>query len=261
MSNVLGNHRTVEAADGHAGIQQVVVVIPAHNEEQRLGRCLAAVCHAMNVLQSAEPGIQVLCVLVLDACTDDSQRAADAVVAGDARFASIDSHFRSVGAARQLGVSEGLLRLRASSALPSASTWVASTDADSVVPEHWLLTQVQMAQDGADAVLGTVEPEPSGADPAILRLWHGRHSLTENHSHIHGANLGARASAYVVSGGFPALETHEDRILVTEMRQRGYRVVATDRIRVITSSRTEGRAPEGFGAYLRSLAEPGSTTH
>ena len=34
------------------------------------------------------------------------------------------------------------------------------------------------------------------------------------HPHVHGANLGFRASAYLRAGGFPALPTAEDHALV-----------------------------------------------
>ncbi len=92
-------------------------------------------------------------------------------------------------------------------------------------------------------------------DPAIHRRWLELHPFREDHQHIYGANLGIRASAYLTAGGFPALRAHEDRVLVERLRRHGFAVTATDTIRVLTSGgRTHARAPEGFAAYLRSLA-------
>ena len=98
-----------------------------------------------------------------------------------------------------------------------------------------------------------MEPDPEGTESELLRRWHARHHLGENHPHVHGANLGVRASAYVLAGGFPRLRSHEDRALVDRLRQHGAAVWSTDTIRVRTSGRTDARAPQGFGAYLLSL--------
>ena len=48
---------------------------------------------------------------------------------------------------------------------------------------------------------------------------------------------------------------HEDRILAERLRRAGSAVVATDTLRVITSSRLQGRAPHGFAGYLRGLGD------
>jgi len=121
------------------------------------------------------------------------------------------------------------------------------------VPGHWLVRQLEFAESGADAVLGSVEPDPVGMDPGVLRQWLERHPFEEHHPYVYGANFGVRASAYLAAGGFPLLASHEDRTLVQSLRSRAFTVTATDSIRVLTSGRTQGRAPHGFGAYLRNL--------
>jgi glycosyltransferase involved in cell wall biosynthesis len=235
-------------------IRQVAVVIPVHNEERLLPRALGAVRTAADALQAHNPNTAVSILVALDSCTDASAAVASHVAAVDRRISSLQVTFRSVGGSRRAG-NRGALLASNEKGLPYASpeVWLANTDADSCVPENWLLRQVELACRGADAVLGTVEPDPEGMEGELLRRWHARHQLGENHAHVHGANLGVRASAYVRAGGFPQLRSHEDRALVDRLRKNGAAVWSTDTIRVRTSGRTDARAPQGFGAYLLSL--------
>lgn len=243
---------------GPERIMEVAVVVPVHNEEQHLRRALGGVRAAADVLLDRHPGIDVRMVVVLDSCTDNSGAVAAAFAAADPRFSLLQVAFRSVGRSRHAGIRPVLTGSLPGSAgagtLPAAGQlWLANTDADSCVPEDWLVRQVVLADRGADAVLGTVEPDPDGMDRDLLRRWHTRHPLGEGHPHIFGANIGVRGSAYVLAGGFPRQRSHEDKVLVERLRRRGCRVISTDTVRVLTSGRTEARAPQGFGAYLLAL--------
>ncbi|HJW01207.1 MAG TPA: glycosyltransferase [Arthrobacter sp.] len=248
---------------GHVG-----VVVPVHNEEQHLARALNGVRVAANALQAGQPHVGVTMVVVLDSCTDGSRRIAARFAAADTRLSMLEVAFRNVGKSRRAGI-EALLASRPVAACPSAARpssagpyslplpgprlWLANTDADSCVPVNWLQRQVGLADAGADAVLGTVEPDPDGMDPEILRRWRARHPFEENHAHVYGANFGVRASAYELAGGFPRQRSHEDRGLVENLHRHGFAVRATDSIRVLTSGRLHARAPHGFGAYLLAL--------
>ena len=96
------------------------------------------------------------------------------------------------------------------------------------------------------------------ADPRVLGAWLERHELREGHGHVHGANLGVRADAYLAVGGFAPLAVHEDVGLVARLRDAGHPWVATDRCRVRTSGRTESRVDGGFATFLAGLtAGPG----
>jgi glycosyltransferase involved in cell wall biosynthesis len=232
------------------GIERVVVVMPAHNEDQHLDRALAALRAAADTLQCERPGVDLAITVVLDSCTDRSADIASGYVAADPRFEAVQVRLGSTGASRAAGV----LASGITAGLRAGRVWLANTDADSAVPRNWLVRQVELADAGADAVLGSVEPDPAGTEPAILRRWLERHPFREDHPHIYGANFGVRASAYLAAGGFPRMRVHEDRILVENLRRQAYTVQATDTIRVLTSGRTHARAPQGFGAYLRALA-------
>ncbi|MEQ7739636.1 glycosyltransferase family 2 protein, partial [Escherichia coli] len=105
---VLGYGRTARDhshADADARrIDQLAVVIPAHNEEQHLERALSRVQAAADAVQSACPPVGVRIVVVLDACTDASPRLARRFAAADSRFEVIVVDFRSVGKTRRAGV-------------------------------------------------------------------------------------------------------------------------------------------------------------
>lgn len=253
----LGGKSAGEARGDGNHITHVAVVVPVHNEERHLARALEAIGSAADVLQASQPGLDVTIVVVLDDCTDSSGLLAAGFASSDPRTRVLEVAFRSVGRSRCAGISSVMGNLRPAAGADFAQAarrlWLANTDADSCVPENWLLRHVEVADRGADAVLGTVEPDPEGTDRELLRRWRARHPLGEGHPHVHGANLGVRASAYLRAGGFPHQRSHEDRALVDRLHRRGYCVMSTDTVRVLTSGRTEARAPQGFGAYLLAL--------
>ncbi|MBT2553132.1 glycosyltransferase family 2 protein [Arthrobacter sp. ISL-5] len=240
-------------------IGRVEVVMPAHDEERHIEHALHALQAAAQALAERRPAAAVGITVVLDHCTDGSADIAARIAAADQRFRVIHQTFRNAGASRAAGVAAALGRTRRGLENPGPespcleSTWLASTDADSRVPENWLWRQLELADAGWDVVLGSVEPDPRGMDPEVLRTWRVRHPADERHPHVYGANLGVRASAYRLAGGFPEIPSSEDRVLVGRLRRRGFAVLATDTTRVVTSGRTSARAPHGFGAYLRTL--------
>jgi glycosyltransferase involved in cell wall biosynthesis len=234
-------------------VDRVAVVIPVHNEEDHLGRALAGVEAAASALRQVHPHIDLRVLVVLDSCTDGSAAIASAYAARNSCFSVLAVAFRSVGRSRRAGIWQMLGAAADTSPDAAAGLWLANTDADSVVPENWLVGQISLAAAGADAVLGSVDVDPAGVAPDLLGRWKSMHSFGEDHPHVFGANLGVRGSAYLAAGGFPRHLSHEDQVLAGRLREHGFDVRATDTIRVRTSGRTQARAPQGFGAYLRKL--------
>lgn len=224
-------------------IRSVGVVIPAHDEQDLLPSCLSSLRRAARALR----GTPVHLVVVADACRD---RTVQVARRGGAAVVSIGA--RSVGAARAAGVREVLRRTWR---LDPAELWLATTDADTLVPVSWLRQQARYADRGWDAVVGTVRvADWSGYRPAVRSLFREQYSNgTGPHPHVHGANLGFRAEAYLSAGGFPAEPTAEDHALVASLTAAGSRVLRTRATTVITSARRMARAPHGFSAYLADL--------
>ena len=80
------------------------------------------------------------------------------------------------------------------------------------------------------------------------RAWQG------HHPHVHGANLGFTADAYLAAGGFRPLPTAEDHALVDDLRAVRLPLLHTARLPVVTSARHRARAPRGFAWLLGTLA-------
>ena len=224
-------------------IEAVGVVVPAHNEERLLPACLRALRRAAGTVS-----MPVHLLVVADACTDQTIAAARA---GGARVTGIRA--RNVGAARAAGMAE-LLRLTADTR--PAAVWLATTDADSVVPPHWLRRQLRYASQGWDVVLGTVSvADWDGHPPHVPAAFEARYDFGDGpHPHVHGANLGIRASAYLATGGFRSLRTAEDHALLAAVTEAGCPVLQASDITVQTSARRLARAPAGFSHLLRILA-------
>jgi hypothetical protein len=161
---------------------------------------------------------------------------------------------RSVGTARAAGIREVLCR---TGHVDPASVWLATTDADTLVPPRWLGLQLAYAAAGWDAVVGTVRvTDWSEHPPAVRRLFEERYGDSgESHPHVHGANLGFTARAYLAAGGFGPLATAEDHAFVRSLAAVGGRILRTGEVSVVTSARRLARAPLGFGDLLTTLAD------
>jgi len=223
-------------------IREVAVVIPARDEAELLPRCL----DSLEVAARAIRPIPVHVVVALDSCTDSSP----AVVAARPWVSSVTIEAGNVGMARRAGTDEALHRIADSL---FDEVWLAMTDADSAVPADWLSGQLALASDGWEVVVGTVAVEDwSEHHPSVRTHWAANYDAVEGHPHVHGANLGCTAAAYLDAGGWPMIPAHEDVALLKHLSKR--RVVSTATLAVITSARRDTRAEGGFGDTLSSMA-------
>jgi glycosyltransferase involved in cell wall biosynthesis len=219
------------------------VVVPAHNEEILLPGCLAALR-----VTAAAVELPVHLLVVLDSCTDSTAEAA-----GQVSVLAVSA--RNVGAARRAGIAH-LLR-----AIGAEGTWLACTDADSRVPPSWLSDQLSHACGGVDAVAGMVSVvDWTGHLASTAERFRHLHQRIVGHSHVHGANIGVSAQAYLAAGGFPSQAAHEDVALIAALTRGGHHVMHTADPPVITSARRHSRAPAGFARFLIQLADPDPIT-
>jgi glycosyltransferase involved in cell wall biosynthesis len=227
-------------------VTRVGVVVPAHNEEALLPACLAALGAA-----AARAPVPVSVVVVLDSCTDgtlEAVRRADP--SSFDRLLPIACRPRGVGAARAAG-SQYLIGTR-----DPAGLWLATTDADSVVPSDWIVRQLGHASLGARAVIGTVQvADWSQHPPHVEPRYRLRYRARDGHRHVHGANMSMAATAYLAAGGFPAVRADEDVAMTRRLVRTGEQVVWAADLPVTTSARLDSRADGGFAGYLAQLAD------
>ena len=230
-------------------IDHVAVVIPAHNESRRINGALDAVAAARSAVADA---VTCSIVVIVDSSHDTTESRArlrladppDLVVAADLRCA---------GAARRLGVETALA---AAGPRPLATVWLASTDADTLVPPHWIDRQLAHARSGVAALAGVVDLlADTDNDVRLRRRFDDAYLIHPDgsHPHVHAANLGVRADAYRSVGGWRALATGEDHDLWDRLTAAGWPTRSATDVVVATSARRRGRAPDGFAADLVAL--------
>lgn len=218
------------------------VVVPAHNEENSVKACLASILEASRDPVLVQESVKVF--VVLDCCTDTTQAIAEAMGAQTLRVSA-----RNVGFARAAG---------AQAAISAGARWLAFTDGDSEVAPNWLSAQLGHHAQGADAVCGTVAVANWADYGEKMRLlFSATYVDRDGHRHIHGANLGVSATAYQNAGGFEALDTKEDVVLVESLEKIGAKIAWSATPRVVTSARPDFRAPGGFGATLQRIHQEG----
>lgn len=247
--------QTAERPDVRVGI-----VLPVHNEELLVSSALASLERA--IVGALEPHVECRIVVVLDSCSDKSSGVVNEWLSWSTRgevginFELLQVDASNVGMARQQGCAR-LLRIWSNH--PIETIWLATTDADSEVPEDWICRQLAARHEGHLVWAGGVE----------VRDWSGRAQGTEdewrrqNDSEampIHGANFGIDAGLYLRAGGFRADRTGEDKGLFERATALGATIGYDPASRVITSGRKDGRAPHGFTHALSRIEERISTS-
>ena len=213
------------------------VVVPAHDEELLIGRCLAALQAAAAHPDLRGEPVQIL--VVLDACTDRSA----AIVAG-AGVDALAVDVRNVGLGRAAGASQLIAR---------GARWLAFTDADSEVAPDWLARQAESASDAVCGVVAIDDWSEHGVD--VRARYEAGYVDADGHRHVHGASMGVSTAAYLRAGGFPPLRCSEDVALVDQLTGVGASICWTNRVRVRTSARRIARAPDGFATHLARLGD------
>jgi glucosyl-3-phosphoglycerate synthase len=235
---------------------RAVVVVPARDEEARIGACLAALAAQVEI----DPGAYEV-IVVLDLCEDGT---ADAVEAFRSRLAApvvhmVDGPGRGAGAARAAGMDFGCARLESLGRLDGL---LASTDADSKVAPDWIARQLEAIEAGAEAIGGEILLDPTEAaalpDGVLARREADLATRTREaaargpaeHAHFSGASLGVTPRAYRRAGGMAWMAALEDQELEDRLAGAGVAIHRLRPVSVVTAARTEGRAERGLARDL-----------
>ncbi|HEV7483934.1 MAG TPA: glucosyl-3-phosphoglycerate synthase [Solirubrobacterales bacterium] len=235
---------------------RAAVVVPARDEEARIGACLDSLAE-QDGLRSEEYEV----IVVLDACGDGTE--AEVAAAGgrwpEMRLRSIAGPGRGAGPARAAGMDAACALLEAAGARRGL---IASTDADTLVATDWLHRQLEAIGAGAEAIGGEIvlDPDEVTALPAEVlerrsleiaeRVRRAALRGPAEHAHFSGASLGITPSAYRRVGGIGHLAALEDQELEDRLAAAGVTIHRPRSVRVTTAARTDGRAERGLARDL-----------
>ena len=248
----------------------LVVAVPVKDEEARIEACLASLAGQVEV-DFADLAV----VLLLNNTTDGTVERVRAL-AGQLPFAlhlnqvELPQGYANAGWARRLA-------MEAAADLASSDGLILTTDADTLVESDWVVANRREIEAGVDAVAGYVMADPvelMELPGAILERgsleWEYQQLVAEMVARVdpephdpwprHNQNCGASAAitarAYRRIGGLPPRPVGEDRALFEMLRQVDGRIRHSLEVQVVTSARTDGRAPGGLSDAIRLRGEP-----
>jgi cellulose synthase/poly-beta-1,6-N-acetylglucosamine synthase-like glycosyltransferase len=249
-----------------------VVAIPVRNEEERLPACLRALARQLDRSGQPIPPTAVRIVLFANNCTDQSASLARKL--GKCWALGV----RVVEASLPLATAHAGAARRA--AMDIAEAWlveggetsgvILTTDADSQVAPNWIAENLAAFEAGAEAVLGRIDLDGEGQllPDALHRrgeledTYEGlltelswlldplEHNPWPHHATISGASLGITRTAYCRAGRLPRVPLGEDKALIALLSRQDAKIRYCPTARVITSGRTNGRAPGGVADTL-----------
>lgn len=225
--------------------RQILVAVPARNEAATVAACIESIDLAARCIRN-----DVTVVVAADSCTDATASIARTVDVSSCHLCVIEGTWGRAGATRSAAVDQGLAQL----GVRASTAWIANTDADCVVPPSWLRLQTTMAW-SVDAIGGIVRLDPDTTEPHLLDAFDASYQLDgDHHSHVHGANIGVSATAYLSVGGWcETTVVGEDHLLWNGLVAEGHRVTQATALSVFTSARVNSRVVGGFATNLEQL--------
>ncbi len=244
--------------------RRVAVVIPARDEADRIEACLRR-CASLII----DERVKALTILVLaNNCRDaTAARAREFKASGDAtivvEIAALPPEKANAGSARRLAFDAGVRFLS------DPQDLLLCTDADTLVADDWLVRTLDHFDAGFDGVAGFARLNPRELrklDPAYrrrlaaIRRYEDAYNYLKSlaasdepsprHFYEGGASMAISLDAYDHIGGAPTPPVGEDKALFEALRMKGRRVRHAKDVRVLTSCRLNGRAPEGAADTL-----------
>lgn len=251
---------------------EVVITVPACNEEERLPCCLFAIDAAVRATAPTACAV----VVVVNNSDDGSAEvarawAASASVPAILCVVALDAEAANAAHARRIAMDVG-------EAVGRSDAVILSTDADTEVCIDWVAALVARIRAGETLVTGAIEVDTAelATLPArVERVGEVERDLLDVLGAIwsrlipdepcpftvtaSGASMGLSAAAYRAVGHLPLDGLNEDRALATAILAAGGTVAVEPRGRAVTSCRLDGRAANGMSEALRercTLADP-----
>ena len=259
-------------------VSRIGIAIPARDEAERIGDCLASLATQRNALGDGLLSEPFFVVVFLNGCNDGSFDIA-AQMAPRLPYplrifdGDLPPNLNHAGGARHVAMALAADWIEEAG---GGSGYILTTDADSRPSPTWIADTLAAFGRGVDAVAGRIELD--GADEAALsaalrargileekyeallteifaRLDPRPHDPWPRHASEPGASLALTLAAYRRIGGLPIVEFGEDRALVAALENADLKLRHDPAVNVVTSGRLIGRARGGVADALALRSE------
>lgn len=259
---------------GEEPVPFALVAIPANDEAERIGACLAALMTQRDRFGAPVEAGRFEVLVYANNCVDGTADAVRTLAEASPHpihvvTETLPRERANAGWARKRAMDLAATRLEAAGRHRGV---ILTTDADSCVASTWISATFEAFAGGADCVAGYIDAHPS----EIVRLGsdflhRGRledrylramaeiyarcdpkpHDPWPNHRVSSGASLGVTLAAYLSIGGLPPRPVGEDAALTHALECAGFKVRHAMDVWVSTSCRFDGRAQGGAADTMR----------
>lgn len=257
-----------------SGHLKVSVILPVRNEQDNLTKTLDALRN-----QKDNGGFQLSfhqyeVLLLANNCTDESAELARTY---QRTFPEFNLHIEEIKLAPDVAHIGTVRRLLMDAAynrfslLKRPQGIIASTDSDSEVDKHWVFNTIEEIKKGNDVVGGRIltRPENSLSRVYYLRDVTYKHLVSKaetlldpvsndpwpRHYQCFGASFAVTCHIYDLSGRLPVVPFLEDMAFHRALTRIDAKIRLSPLVKVITSTRIQGRVDFGFSIQLKQWGE------
>lgn len=250
------------------------VILPVRNEQDNLFKTLEALRNQKDSVGRRLPFSIYEVLLLANNCTDESAEFARKY---QKKYPEFNLHIEEIQLAPDVAHIGTVRRLLMDAAynrfslLKSPHGIIASTDSDSEVDKHWVFNTIEEIKKGNDVVGGRIltRPENSLSRIYYLRDVTYKHLVSKaetlldpvandpwpRHYQCFGASFAVTCRIYDLSGRLPVVPFLEDMAFHRALTRIDAKIRLSPLVKVITSTRIQGRVDFGFSIQLKQWGE------
>ena len=259
---------------------KISVILPVKDEADHLWKTLEALRNQYDVDGIPLAYNQYEVLLLANNCSDDSAGLARAYQKTYPEFRLLVEEIRLAPPVAHIGTVRRLLMDAAYNRfifLKRPKGIIASTDGDSEVDKNWISNTIREIKKGNDVVGGRIltRPENSLARIYYLRDVTYKHLVSRvealidpvpndpwpRHYQCFGASFAVTCSIYDRSGRLPVVPFLEDMAFHRALTRIDARIRLSPLVKVMTSTRIQGRVDFGFSIQLKQWGEMNEAQH
>ena len=250
------------------------VILPVRNESENLIPTLDALRNQRDSAGLQVPYSHYEVLLLANNCTDNSAIIARWYQQAYPKFRLLVEDIQLYGEVAHIGTVRRLLMDAAYNRfeyLKKPAGIIASTDGDSEVDKHWVFNTIKEINNGNDVVGGRIltRPENSLSRVYYLRDVTYKHLVSKveslidpvpndpwpRHYQCFGASFAVTCRIYDLSGRLPVVPFLEDMAFHKALTRIDAKIRLSPLVKVITSTRIQGRVDFGFSIQLKQWGE------